>query len=142
MKEFGLSQLKYRYKDWNRGYTKFWNFATRIRCGSFANNYYLCGFYHVLHGIKYRCTNPNHQYYKYYGGRGIGYLITVQDLVKLYFRDRAWRFVKPSIDREDNDGHYTLDNCQFMELSDNIKKSFIDRKNKKEVINHLQSEHQ
>ena len=31
---------------------------------------------------------------------------------------------KPSIDRENNDGNYTLENCQFMERSDNKTKDW------------------
>jgi len=45
-----------------------------------------------------------------------------------------WRMLfkmkNSSIDREENDGDYTFNNCQFMELGDNVRKGFADRKAK------------
>ena len=54
---------------------------------------------------KQRCDNPNCKDYKYYGGRGIKFLITEEELKKLWFRDKAWLLNRPSIDREENDGN-------------------------------------
>lgn len=81
----------------------------------------------TYNAIKSRCNNPNHKHYKYYGGKGIKSLITVGELKILWFRDKAYLMEIPSIDREDNDGNYTFDNCSFMEQKDNSKK--IDRTN-------------
>lgn len=69
----------------------------------------------VFNNIKQRCNNPNNPDYKDYGGRGIKCLITEEELRKLWFQDCAWRLKKPSIDREDNDGDYTYNNCRFIE---------------------------
>ncbi len=77
----------------------------------------------LLSNIKYRCTNPRDGRYKYYGGRGIKCLLSVEDLEVIYERDRPDLMVKPSIDRRANDGHYEFSNCQFIELADNIAKS-------------------
>lgn len=82
----------------------------------------------IWHGIKQRCTNPKNSHYKNYGGRGIKMFITKEQIKYLWFRDRAFSMKVPSIDRIDNDGHYVFENCQFIELSDNVKKSHIDRK--------------
>jgi len=68
-----------------------------------------------FHHLKQRCNNPNTSSYSNYGGRGIKYLITEEELKFLWFRDKAWLLKIPSIDREDNDGNYTLDNCRFIE---------------------------
>ncbi len=69
-----------------------------------------------------RCTNPKNDNYHRYGGRGIKCLITAEDLKQLWFRDLAFEMEKPSIDREDNDGDYTFDNCRFIEMNENVAK--------------------
>ncbi len=79
---------------------------------------------------KQRCNNPNIINYKNYGGRRIKFSMTMEDFKFLWFRDKAYNMKKPTIDRKDNDGNYELSNCQFIELADNIKKQYIDRKKK------------
>ncbi len=81
-----------------------------------------------LYSARARCNNKNHKSYKYYGGRGIECYLTREDIEKLWFRNKAYEMIIPSIDREDNNWHYTLQNCRFIEHVDNIKKSNIDRK--------------
>lgn len=70
---------------------------------------------------KQRCTNPNHNRYRWYGEKGIKFLLTKEKVKKLWFRDKAYNMKKPSIDRIDNDGHYEYDNCRFIEKSLNSK---------------------
>lgn len=69
--------------------------------------------------IKDRCENPNNTSFKYYGGKGILCLITREELEILWNRDKAWLLKRPSIDRKNSNRHYTFDNCQFIELSEN-----------------------
>ncbi len=85
-------------------------------------------FYYLWIGIRQRCTNKNNPNYKWYGKRGIGSLITIEDIIRLWCRDKAHLMKNPSIDREDNNGHYTFSNCRFIELIDNVKKSHQERK--------------
>jgi hypothetical protein len=75
-------------------------------------------FYHIWH----RCNNPNDANYKYYGGRGIKCLITKEEIRQIMERDNYWNLKRPSIDRIDNDGDYTYENCRFIELETNIAK--------------------
>lgn len=75
-----------------------------------------------LYSIKYRCENPKCSGFKRYGGRGIKCLLTVDDLRFMWNRDNAKSMVKPSIDRIDNDGHYELSNCRFIEAQENLLK--------------------
>ena len=75
-----------------------------------------------LHQIKQSCNNSNNKAYKYYGGRGIKCLITEEEIKKLWYRDKAYKMKRPSIDRIDNDGNYEYNNCQFIEFSKNISK--------------------
>ncbi len=79
----------------------------------------------VLHyySARRRCNNPNIDKYKYYGGRGIKFLMALKDLKFLWFRDKAYLMEQPSIDRKNNDGNYTLENCRFIEMIENIKRS-------------------
>jgi hypothetical protein len=81
--------------------------------------------------IKQRCENPNSTFYNYYGGRGIENHFKSYDEVKfLWIRDNASQMKKPSIDRIDSNGHYCLDNCRFIELSENTAKRNVERSSK------------
>jgi len=78
----------------------------------------------VLHfrGARMRCNNPKHDRYKNYGNRGIKFLMTENDFKILWFRDKAYLMVKPSIDRIDSDGHYKMSNCRFIEHKKNTRR--------------------
>jgi len=76
----------------------------------------------TLVNIKTRCTNKRTKCYKNYGGRGIKCLITVEELKKLWFRDKTYAMKRPSIDRKDNDGNYTYGNCEYIEKGLNTAK--------------------
>ena len=52
-------------------------------------------------------------------GRNIIANISIPDLKKLWFRDKAWLLKETSLDRIDSDGNYTFKNCRFIELSEN-----------------------
>jgi hypothetical protein len=75
-----------------------------------------------LYDARTRCGNKKNKEYHVYGGRGIKCFITAEEIKKLWFRDKAYKMKKPSIDRIDNDGHYKYNNCRFMELKENISK--------------------
>jgi len=78
-----------------------------------------------------RCNNQNDDSYKWYGGRGIKINITRDELSWLWMRDGACTLNKPSLDRIDPDGDYELSNCRFIELSENVKRSWERRRNSK-----------
>ena len=73
----------------------------------------------TLKSIRYRTSQKNSKGYHNYGGRGIKCLITAEELKKLWFRDKAYDLKRPSIDRIDNDGNYTFDNCRYIEVRQN-----------------------
>ena len=79
------------------------------------------------HLAKQRCNNPKNPNYKYYGGRGIKFLMTLQDFKYLWDRDKGYNMSIPTIDRKDNDGNYTVDNCRFIEKSENTRKRNYER---------------
>lgn len=88
----------------------------------------------VLEAIKARCNNPGAQNYKWYGGRGIKCLITVEELKFLWKRDGGHLLEYPSIDRIDPNGHYTISNCRFIELTENTRRAAIRRNEKKSIV--------
>ena len=70
---------------------------------------------------KQRCTNPNNISYPFYGARGITFNLTKEDMAFIWKRDNAAAMQRPSIDRINADGHYTLDNCRFLEFRENAR---------------------
>ncbi len=76
----------------------------------------------IFNNIKQRCENPKSDSYKNYGLKGIKCNITENELKILWYRDKAYDMKKPSIERKRSDLHYDLDNCEFIELRDNVIK--------------------
>lgn len=70
----------------------------------------------TLNNVKYRCNNPKDKAYKNYGGRGIKCFLSVNDIKTIWVRDKAYMMKQPSIHRIDNDGNYTFENCQYIEM--------------------------
>ncbi len=71
---------------------------------------------------RYRCNYPTSKKYKNYGGRGIQFLLTLAQVKRLWFRDKAYNLKTPSIDRKNTDGNYTYGNCRFIERDLNTRK--------------------
>ena len=80
---------------------------------------------------KQRCNNLTHISFPYYGGKGIKLLMSIDDFKYLWFKDKAYKLKRPSIDRIDNSGNYELSNCKFIELHENQKKGNLCEYNSK-----------
>lgn len=76
--------------------------------------------YYCWRDAMRRCTDPRTKSYPYYGGRGIEFHLSQEDVVILWERDRAWELKTPSLDRRDAKGHYCFSNCRFIEMADNL----------------------
>lgn len=80
-----------------------------------------------LRRIKQRCTDRNSLDYKWYGAKGIECHLTVEDLNYLFERDNAHTMKRPSVDRKDSKGHYTVENCRIIEHVENCRESQLRR---------------
>lgn len=74
-------------------------------------------FYYVYKALNDRCTKPNHEAYKNYGGRGIKNLWSS---FECFMKDMLVDYEDGlELDRRDNDGNYCKENCRWVSKSTN-----------------------
>jgi len=69
--------------------------------------------------MKQRCNNPNHTYYRYYGGRGISVCVRWNNSFEAFLEDMGERPSKKQLDRINNNDGYYKENCRWVSPKEN-----------------------
>lgn len=70
--------------------------------------------YEIWKAMRQRCNNPHNKDYPSYGGRGIS-IDKEWDNFWMFVWDMGERPEGFQLDREDNDGDYTAENCRWVD---------------------------
>jgi hypothetical protein len=83
--------------------------------------------YHVWMGMRARCLNPRQRVYPRYGGRGIAICPSWDDF-EVFLADMGLRpSSKHSLERIDNDGPYSAENCRWATQSEQMRNTSSNR---------------
>lgn len=83
----------------------------------------------IWNSMKKRCNNPNHRFYKYYGGKGVKVCTEWEESFAAF---QQWALSNGyedhlTIDRIDSSGNYEPGNCQWITAAENTRKADYER---------------
>lgn len=85
--------------------------------------------YNVHSSMKNRCTNPKSKAYRNYGGRGIKVCDRWLESFENFYEDIIEGYIKGlQLDRIDNDGDYSKENCRWVTPQQNSMNRGVNRK--------------
>lgn len=74
--------------------------------------------YNAWKSMRKRCSDPAHENYKHYGGRGIKVCARWEEFAN-FLADMGERPEGMELDRKDNDRDYEPGNCRWVSHKDN-----------------------
>lgn len=91
--------------------------------------------YDIWRSMKARCLRPSHKAYPQYGGRGISVCPQWLNNFDVFLADMGPRPDKLDLDRKDNNGNYTPDNCRWVTRTINNRNKRSNRNQTPVTIN-------
>lgn len=79
--------------------------------------------YRIWENMRQRCRNPKASHYDRYGGRGIGICKRWDDYAAFYADMGPCPSLRHSLDRIQNDGDYSPDNCRWATHTEQMRNS-------------------